>query len=72
MMDLIPLRKIMLDVSSVFGMKCDSCNSYTITFEDNKGAIELGKEPKYIPQTKQIFPLNCIILESISKKVHQR
>ena len=38
---LIPLRHIMLEVSSVFGMKCDSCNSYTTTFEDNKGAIEL-------------------------------
>ena len=24
---LIPLRHIMLEVSSIFGMKCDSCNS---------------------------------------------
>ena len=39
MRDLIPLRHIMLEVSSVFGMKCDSCNSYTKTFEENKGAI---------------------------------
>ena len=45
----IPLRHIMLEVSSIFGMKCDSCNSYTTTFEDNKGAIELAKEPKYRP-----------------------
>ena len=43
MRDLIPLRHIMLDISSVFGMKCDSCNSYTKSFEDNKGAIELAK-----------------------------
>ena len=43
---LIPLRHIMLEVSSLFGMKCDSCNSYTTTFEDNKGEIELAKEPK--------------------------
>ena len=50
----IPLRHIMLEVSSVFGMKCDSCQSYTATFEDNKGAIELAKEPKYRPQTKHI------------------
>ena len=50
----IPLRQITLDLSSVFGMKCDSCNSYTNTFEDNKGEIELEKEPKYIPQTKHI------------------
>ena len=36
---LIPLRHIMLEVSSLFGMKCGLCNSYTTTFEDNKGAI---------------------------------
>ena len=35
-------------------MKCDSYNSYTTTFEDNKGAIELAKEPKYRPRTKHI------------------
>ena len=45
--DLILLRHIMLEVSGVFGMKCDSCNSYTTTFENNKGEIELAKEPKY-------------------------
>ena len=54
MRDLIPLRHIMLEVSSLFGMKFDSCNLYTKTFEDNKGAIELEKEPKYIPRTKNI------------------
>ena len=43
MRDLIPLRQIMLKVSSVFGNKCDSCNLYTRNFEDNKGAIELSK-----------------------------
>ena len=46
---LIPLRHIMLELSSVFGIKCYSYNSYTITFEDNKGEIELTKEPKYRP-----------------------
>ena len=44
----------MLEVSSVFGMECYPCISYTTTFEDNKGSIELAKEPKYIPQTKRI------------------
>ena len=47
---LIPLRKIMLDVSIVFGVKYDSCNSYTTTLE-KKRAIELAKEPKYKTQT---------------------
>ena len=40
MRDLIPLRHIMLEVSSVFGIRCDSCHSYTTTFEYKKGAIE--------------------------------
>ena len=47
--DCIPLRHIMLEVSSIFGIKFDSCNSYTTTFEDNKGAVKLAKEPKYRP-----------------------
>ena len=51
---LIPLRHIMLEISSVFVMKCDSCNSYTTTFGDIKGSIELEKEPKYRPQTKHL------------------
>ena len=46
MIYLIPLRNIMVEVSSVFGMKCDSRNSYTTTSEKNKGTIELAKEPK--------------------------
>ena len=29
-------------------------NTYTTNFEDNKGAIELEKYPKYRPQTKNI------------------
>ena len=51
---LIPLKHIMLEASSVFGMKCDSCNSYTTTFEENKVAIGLAKEPKYRPRTKHL------------------
>ena len=48
---LIPLIHIMLEVSSVFVMKCDSYNSYTTIFEENKVPIELAKEQKYRPQT---------------------
>ena len=44
----------MLEISSIFGMKYDSCNSYTTAFEDNKGAIELAQEPKYRPKIKHI------------------
>ena len=44
----------MLEVPSVFGIKCDSCNSYATTLKYNKGAIELAKEPKHRPLTKHI------------------
>ena len=44
----------MLEVSSVFRMECDSCNSNTTTFEDNKVEIELAKEQKYRPRTKHL------------------
>ena len=33
MRDFIQLRHIMFDVSSVFGIKCDFCNSHTTTFD---------------------------------------
>ena len=55
---LILLRQILLDASSVFGVKCDSCNSYTTIFKDNKGVIELAKEPKYIPR-KKCLSITC-------------
>ena len=44
----------MLEVSSVFGIKFDLCNSYYTTFKDNKGAIEISKEPKYRTWTKNL------------------
>ena len=52
MRDHIQLMHMMLEVSNIFGMKCDLCNSYTTNFEDNKGAVELEKEPKYRPRTR--------------------
>ena len=52
--DLIPWMQTILDVPSVLGMKFDSCNSYTITFKDNKGSSELSKEPKYRPWSNQL------------------
>ena len=36
-------------------MKYDSCNSYTTTYENDKGAIELAKETKYRPQSKHLY-----------------
>ena len=66
MRDLIPLRNIMLEVSSVFWMKYDPCNSYTTAFEYNKEDFELEKEPKYNPLNIYIFLSNGIILECIS------
>ena len=69
MRNLIPLVHKTLEVSSVFGMKCDSCNSYTKTFEDNKGAIGLRKEPEYRPQTKNISTKWYHFREHIKKHI---
>ena len=46
--DLISLRQIMLNVSSVYGMKYDLYNSCTKTPKDNKVAIDLAKTYIYI------------------------
>ena len=61
---LIPLRHIVLEVSSVFGMKFDLCNSYTTAFEANKGSNELSKHQK-TDLEQNILPSNGIILDSI-------
>ena len=52
---LVPSRQIKLDVSSLIEVQFDSCNSYTTTFDDSIGAIELTEEPQYKPRTKHIF-----------------
>ena len=67
MRDIIPLRLILVDVSSVLGMKFDYCNSYTTTFKENKGAIELSKEPKFIP-LKAYFRQMASFKRSYQKK----
>ena len=54
MSDYIILRHIMLEVSSVLGMKCNLCNSYTTTFEENKGTIRFCKRTK-IQTSYKIF-----------------
>ena len=69
---LIPLRCIMLLVSSVLGIKCDSCNSYTTTYEENKGRIESAKDPNNSTWTKKIIKWNHLrehIKQSTSKIV---
>ena len=69
--DLIPLRYIMLELPSVFWIKCKSQNSYTTTFEGKKEKLSQQKnQDKGLKQN--IFPSNGIILESISNEAHQR
>ena len=55
MRNLITFIHIMLEVSSVFGMKCDLYNPYNTTFEDNKGAIDQQKNQNTNLEQK-IFP----------------
>ena len=57
MRDFIPFRPTVLDVSWIFGMKYFPCKSYTTTFGDNKGSVELAEELEYRPQKIYIFSI---------------
>ena len=52
--DLIPMRRQILEISKVFKIPCINLTIKCTLFEDNKGAEELDKFPKYRPRTKHI------------------
>ena len=52
--ELIPLRLTILEVSQTLGIPCSKLTLKCTLFEDNKGAEELAKVPKYRPRTKHI------------------
>ena len=54
MRDLIPLRGILNELSKVMNLDNKIPITHSSVFEDNNGALELAKEPKYRPRTKQI------------------
>ena len=52
--DLIPIRTIIKELATILNMDISDSLIRSTVFEDNKGAIELAKEPKYRPRTKHI------------------
>ena len=51
---LIPLRTILIELSHILHFKIETPITRSTVFEDNNGAIELAREPKYRPRTKHI------------------
>ena len=54
MRDLIPFLDYMEEMDSIFGQKTDKPTVHCSLFEDNNGALELAKTPRYRPRTKHI------------------
>ena len=54
MRDLLPLRTILSELSRILMFEITTPIAQSTVFEDNNGAIELAKEPKYRPRTKHI------------------
>ena len=54
MRDLIPPRGILNKLSKVMNLDNKITITHSSVFEDNNGALELAKEPKYRPRTKHI------------------
>ena len=52
--DLIPLRSILTELGKIMNFKIDTPITHSTVFEDNNGALELAREPKYRPRTKHI------------------
>ena len=54
MRDLIPLRGILQELAKVLRVSSKVPITHSSVFEDNNGALELAREPKYRPRTKHI------------------
>jgi hypothetical protein len=54
MRDIIPLQDLMKELNGIFGHRDIKPNINCKLFEDNNGALELAKTPRYRPRTKHI------------------
>ena len=54
MRDIIPLQDLMQELNGIFGKKVITPNVHCKLFEDNNGALELARAPRYRPRTKHI------------------
>lgn len=54
MRDLIPMRTIMQEMTTVFGYKVQQAITHSMVFEDNKGCIDLIAAPTMRPRSRHI------------------
>jgi len=54
MRDLIPIQRILLEISEMFELKLEQTVTKSTLFEDNEGALHLATTPKMTPRTKHI------------------
>jgi hypothetical protein len=54
MRDLIPMKKLLLELAAVTGLELSQTITHSTIFEDNKGCVDLVKSPNMRPRTKHI------------------
>ncbi len=54
MRDLIPIRGVLKELSSILMLKISKPIKHSTVFEDNNGALELARDTKYRSRTKHI------------------
>jgi len=54
MRDLIPMKSLLTELTTLTCLTFDSTTTYSTVFEDNKGCVELATAPKMRPRTKHI------------------
>ena len=68
MRDLIPIRSILEELTTILGLQIETPVTHSTVFEDNNGALELAREPKYRPRTKHIAIKYHHFREHVKKK----
>ena len=54
MSDLIPMRALLTELTTLTCLTFDTTTTYSTVFEDNKGCVELANAPKMRPRSKHI------------------
>ena len=54
MRELIPLRRVLSDITNAFGLEDVTAHAHSTVFEDNNGALQLANTGNLTPRTKHI------------------
>ena len=68
MRELIPLRRLLLELQGVFSFKSSVARTACTVFEDNQGAIALAKVPMMTPRSKHIAVPYHFFREDVRRK----